>query len=345
MSRLIPIDGALGEGGGQVLRTALSLSMLTGQGFEMTRIRAGRLRPGLQSQHLAAVRAAALASGAKVGGAFEGSPDLRFEPAGLSPGEFRFDLATAGATTLVAQTILVPLATAAQPSRLEVTGGTHVPASPSYEYLARHWAAVVAELGLTLRADLRKAGFLPSGGGELVAEVEPWSRPAALRLEERGALVSLRGLSGASRLKGSVAERQQEAVQRLLWEERRLEVAWEILSPTSASPGSYLYLEATFEKARAAFSFLGERGVRPEGMGDRAARRFLRFLEAEGAVDGPLADQLAVPLAAARGGGIVTTDEVTRHLETSAATLSSFGIPSRTWGRRGGPGGLEVERC
>jgi RNA 3'-terminal phosphate cyclase (ATP) len=238
MPRLIPIDGALGEGGGQLIRAALSLSMLTGQGFEMTRIRAGRLRPGLGSQHLAAVRAAALASGAKVGGVFEGSPDLRFEPGALNPGEFRFDLATAGAATLVAQTILVPLATAAEASRLEVTGGTHVPASPSYEYLARHWAAVVAGLGLSARFDLRKAGFFPSGGGELVADVEPWSRPAALRLEERGALVSLRGVSGAARLKGNVAERQQDAVQRLLWEERRLEVDWEIVSPTSASPGS-----------------------------------------------------------------------------------------------------------
>jgi RNA 3'-terminal phosphate cyclase (ATP) len=345
MSRLIPIDGSGGEGGGQLLRSALSLSMLTSQGFEMTRIRAGRLRPGLGSHHLAAVRAAALASGAKVGGAFEGSPDLRFEPGALSPGEFRFDLATAGAATLVAQTLLVPLAAAGQASRLEVTGGTHVPASPSYEYLARHWTAVVAEVGLTLRLELRKAGFFPSGGGEIVAEVEPWSRPAALRLEARGALVSLRGVSGASRLKGSVAERQRDAVQSLLWEERRLEVAWEIQSPPSASPGSYLYLEATFEKSRAAFGFLGERGVRPEAMGDRAARRFLRFLEAEGAVDGPLADQLALPVAAARSGGLVTTDEVTRHLETVAATLSLFGMPARTWGRRGGPGGLEVDRC
>lgn len=345
MSRLIPIDGDQGEGGGQVLRTALALSMLTGQGFEITRIRAGRLRPGLRPQHLAAVRAAAMACGAKVGGVFEGSPDLRFEPGPLTAGEFRFDIATAGATTLVAQTILVPLATASEASQLEITGGTHVPASPSFDFLARHWAAVMSDLGLGLRFDLRKAGFHPPGGGEIRAEVQPWTRPATLRLEDRGALVALRGVSGAARLKGDVAERQRDAVRSLLWEQRRLEAEWEIAAPPAASPGSYLYLEAVFEKSRAAFGFLGERGVRPETMGDRAARRFLRFLEAEGAVDGRLADQLAVPLAAARGGGLVTTDEVTRHLETVAGLLSLFGISARTWGRRGGAGGLEVARC
>ena len=343
MSRLIPIDGA--EGGGQRLRAALSLSMLTGQGFEMTRIRAGRLRPGLGPDHTAAVRAAALACGAKVGGAFEGSPDLRFEPGALVPGEFRFDLATAGAATLVALTVLVPLAAAPEPSRLEVTGGTHVPASPTADYLARHWRAVVAGLGLDARVELRKAGFRPSGGGEILVEVLPRSRPASMSLEQRGALVAVRGLSGAPRLKGDVAERVRDAARGRLWEERRLEVEWEIVSPASASPGSYLYLEAVFEQTRAAFAFLGERGVRPESVGDRAARRLLRFLEAEGAVDGRLADQLAVPLAAAGGGGIVTTDEVTSHLETVSATLTHFGIPSRTWGRRGGPGGLEVGRC
>jgi RNA 3'-terminal phosphate cyclase (ATP) len=319
--------------------------MLTGQGFEISRIREGRLRPGLRPQHLAAVRAAAMACGAKVGGVFEGSPDMRFEPGALAPGEFRFDIATAGAATLVAQTVVVPLATALEGSRLEVTGGTHVPASPSFDYLARHWAAVVADLGLNVRLDLRKAGFLPSGGGEITAAVEPWSRPATLRLEERGVLVALRGVSGAARLKGNVAERQRDAVQNLLWEERRLEVDWEVAAPMAASPGAFLYLEAIFEKSRAAFGFLGERGVRPEGMGDRGARRFLRFLESDGAVDGRLADQLALPLAAARGGGLVTTDEVTRHLEAVAATLCLFGIPSRTWGRRGGPGGLEVGAC
>ena len=148
MARLIPVDGAQGEGGGQVLRTALALSAVTGQGFEITKIRERRARPGLRPQHLAAVRAASLICQAKVGGAYDGSPDLRFEPGALTSGRFRLEIATAGAATLVMQTIVAPLATTAEASQVEVTGGTHVPSSPSYHYLARHWAAVVARLGL-----------------------------------------------------------------------------------------------------------------------------------------------------------------------------------------------------
>jgi RNA 3'-terminal phosphate cyclase (ATP) len=343
-SRLISLDGSQGEGGGQIVRTALALSAVTGQGFEITRIRAGRVVPGLRPQHLAAVRAAALACGARVGGAFDGSPDLRFEPGPLAAGDFRFEIATAGAATLVLQTVLLSLATAAQPSRVEVTGGTHVPTSPSFHYLDRHWRAVIARLGVAMTLSLTRAGFYPPGGGEVRAEVTPWSRPASLALEERGALVAVHGTSGASRLKGEVARRQRDAAQSVLWESRRLEAAWDVIDVPAASPGSFLLLEAVFEQGRAAFGFVGQRGLRAEVLGDRAARKLLKFLDGEGAVDPHLADQLGVPLALSGGGGRVTTSEVTSHLETVAGVIAQFGIPARTWGRRGGPGGLEVGR-
>ena len=343
-TRLISIDGSQGEGGGQIVRTALALSAVTGQGFEITRIRAGRAVPGLRPQHLAAIRAATLACGARVGGSFDGSPDLRFEPGPVAAGDFRFEIATAGAVTLVLQTVLLPLATAAQPSRVEVTGGTHVPASPSFHYLTSHWRAVVERLGVAVTLTLARAGFYPPGGGEVHAEIQPWSRPASLSLEKRGALVAIRGTSGASRLTGDVARRQADAARELLWERRRLESAWDVVEVPASSPGSFLLLEAVFEESRAAFGFLGQRGLRAELIGDRAARTLIKFLEGEGAVDPHLADQLALPLALAGGGGRVTTTEVTRHLETVAGVVSRFGIPARTWGRRGGPGGLEVER-
>jgi RNA 3'-terminal phosphate cyclase (ATP) len=345
MARLIPIDGAQGEGGGQVLRTALALAAVTGQGFEIANIRARRSRPGLRPQHLAAVRAASLVCQAKVGGAFDGSPDLRFEPGAMTSGSFRFEIATAGAATLVMQTIVAPLATAAESSRVEVTGGTHVPASPSYDYLARHWAAVVARLGLRAQFELARAGFYPPGGGEIRAEVAPWTRPASLSLERRGELVEIIGTSGAGKVKNDVAARQAEAARERLWEARRLESRWNVVDMPAASPGSFLLLEAVFEESRAAFGFLGERGVRAEILGDRAARTLLGFLDTEAAVDPHLADQLAVPLAVARGGGRVTTNVVTAHLETVAAVVGLFGIGARTWGRRGGPGGLEVDPC
>jgi RNA 3'-terminal phosphate cyclase (ATP) len=211
--------------------------------------------------------------------------------------------------------------------------------------LARHWASAVAWLGLEVKVQLVRAGFYPAGGGELRAEVSPWRESGALRLEARGALLAVRGLSGAGRLRGEVARRQCDAAQNRLWEERRIEADWEVQDTApAASPGSFLLLEAVFEAGRAAFCFLGERRLPAERLGDRAARRLLRFLEEdEGAVDPHLADQLALPMAL-RAGGRVTTCEVTSHLETVAEVLSLFGVPARTLGRRGGPGALEVER-
>jgi RNA 3'-terminal phosphate cyclase (ATP) len=344
MARFIPIDGARGEGGGQILRTALALSTVTGQAFEITRIRANRPIPGLRPQHLAAVRAAALVSNARVGGAFDGSPDLRFEPGQLTPGEFKFEIATAGALTLVLQTVLGPLARAGgEKSRVSVTGGTHVPASPSFDYLANHWAAVVERLGLRVTARLERAGFYPRGGGSASAEVQPWSaEPEPLVLEERGPLLAIRGTAGVGRLKPELAAAMRQAAQDRLWEARRLESSWEEPNVPAASPGSFLLLEAVFERSRAAFGFIGQKGVRPDVLGDRAARTLLKFLGGEGAVDPHLADQLAVPMALSGKGGRATTTEVSLHLETVAEIVSLFGVPARTWGRRGGPGGIEV---
>ena len=291
------------------------------------------------------MRAASLVCDAKVGGAYDGSPDLRFEPGPLASGDFRFEIATAGAATLVLQTILAPLATTAATSRVEVTGGTHVPRSPSYDYLARHWAAAVARMGLSPRFQLVRAGFYPPGGGEMRAEVPPWPRPAGLVMDRRGALVAVRGTSGAGRVKGDVARRQAEAARTRLWEARRLESDWDVLEVPSASPGSFLLLEVVFEESRAAFSYLGERGLRAEVLGDRAARALLAFLDGEGAVDAHLADQLAVPFAVGGGGGRVTTSAVTTHLETVASVLDAFGFHARVDGRLGGPGTFEVDKC
>lgn len=342
---LIPIDGAQGEGGGQVLRTALTLAAVTGQGFEISRIRARRSRPGLRPQHLAAVRAASMCCQAEVHGAFDGSPDLRFEPGPVAAGSFDFEIGTAGATTLVLQTVLPVAAMAEDTSRFAVSGGTHVPLSPSFHFLARHWRPVVEQLGLRPRLELDRAGFVPRGEGRVRAEVGAWKRPATLDLSRRGALLEVRGLSGDARLKGDVARRQADAAQALLWERLRLEGQWDVVELPSSSPGSCLQVEAVFENGRAAFSVLGERGVRAEVLGERVARRVLGFLDQEEAsVDPWLADQLAVPMALARGGGRLTTSEVTSHLDTVASVLGLFGIGASTFGRKGGPGGLEVER-
>jgi RNA 3'-terminal phosphate cyclase (ATP) len=342
---LIALDGGQGESGGQVLRAALALAAATGQGFTMSRIRERRPRPGLRPDHVAAVRAAALVCGARVNGAFDGSPDLRFEPGPVVGGEFRFELGSTGAVAPVLQLVAPALARAAEPGRLVVTGGTHPPVAPALDYLARHWAAAVEPVGIRCTATLERAGFGPRGGGEARARVEGTGSPSPLALDERGPLVELRGLSGAGKLKGGVAIRQADGARHHLWEAKRLEAKWELVDWKADAPGSFLLLEAVFEKSRAAFGFLGERRVQPDALGERAARRLLHFLdEEEGAVDPFLADQLVVPMALGRGGR-VTTPAVSAHLESVVAVVGAFGLPARIWGRHGGPGGVEVSAC
>lgn len=345
MARLIPLDGGAGEGGGQILRAALSLSAATGQGFEIRGVRARRARPGLRPQHVAAARAAALACDARASGVYEGSPVVRFEPGRPRAGEFRFEIETAGAATLVLQTLLPPLALAEAPSRVEVAGGTHVPASPSAAYLERHWAPCVGALGLKAALRVADAGFHPKGGGELRAAVSPWARPqAGLDWTRRGELLGATIVSGAARLRGDVAERQAQAARARLWEALRLDAEVVVETPRAPGPGSYLMLTAAFERGRAGFGVLGQRGVRSEVLGDRAARRLLKFLDGDAAVDPWLADQLAVPLALSGAGGRLATSEVTRHLESVAAVLRAFGVDAATWGATGDAGGLEVGR-
>ena len=342
---LLPLDASAVEASGQQLRAALALSAATGQGFEATRIRAGSLQPGLRPDQVAVARAVALVCGAKVSGLFEGSPDLRFEPQAVEPGDFRFDLATAAPLTLVLQALALPLARAAETSRAFVSGGTHVPESPLFHYLAQHWAAAVEPLGLRCAPSLLRAGFHPRGGGEAEMTVQPWAPPGAFfALEDRGPLLELRGTSGGARDRGGAVARQRQAAEHALWESRRLTSTWHELELSAASPGAFVMIEAVFERSRAAFSFLGQSGVRAEALGARAARAVLKFLEGEAAVDPFLADQLALPLALAGCGGRIATSEVTRHLETVVAVLRLFGWKAETWGRHGGPGGVEVLR-
>lgn len=340
---LIAIDGSgpLGEGSG--LRSALTLAAATGRGFQMTRIRSGEPRSGLTGTQVTAVRALALACGARTGGAFDGSPDLRFEPGLVSPGEYAFDIVGAAAATPVLQAMTVALAAARQSSRVSLTGGTHVAGSPSYHYLAGPWAATVARLGYSMKIELVRAGFAPAGGGRIVATVEPRRTvESPLAFEERGELVAVRGVSVDARARTPLAERQRAAAAERLWESRRMEAEWETGTVPSDSPGAAILLSATFERGCAGFSLLAERGGRAEVLGDRAARLLLKLLDGEAAVDPHLADQLAVPLAVAGCGGRIATAAVSRQLVAVAAVLGHFGFDARLSGREGAPGLLEV---
>ncbi len=342
MSAVIPLDGASGEGGGQILRAALALSVASGQGFHVTGVRAGRTRPGLRPQHLAAVRAVAMASGATVTHAFEGSLQLRFEPGPATAGDYAFEIGTAGSVTLVLQALVPALSRATERSRVRVAGGTHVPSAPPWEYFFGPFAQTASLAGQRLDGRMVRPGLFPRGGGDVRVDVLPGVRPEEpLDLSRRGALVSIHGHAGSVRLPGT-AERMRDAATQELWERQRLEASWHVDERwRSDSPGAWVLVEAVFERGRAAFGALFDRRSRPESVGARVARELLHFLEREEAVDPHLADQLVVPMALGRGGRALTS-EVTLHLQTVVDVARAFGIEARVDGRVGGPGLVEV---
>jgi RNA 3'-terminal phosphate cyclase (ATP) len=325
--KMIEIDGSWGEGGGQILRSALTLAVLTGKAVRIDDIRAGRRKPGLMAQHLQAVRAAAAVSGARVEGARQGSGALVFEAAGVKAGEYRFDIGTAGSVALVLQTVLLPLAAGGGFSRVTVTGGTHVPWSPSYHYLSRIWFPCLRRLGMKAEISMSRAGFYPRGGGLVSAAVRPALPKAPLRLTDPGRLLSVRILSAVANLDESIAERQsRQALSRLEGCGAPLQV--EHLSMPAPGPGTMLMVQGEFEHSRCGYAALGERGKPAERVADEAVDRFLAFLASGAAVDEHLADQMLIPLALAPGTSELRSARVTRHLLTNAWIIGQF-LPAK----------------
>lgn len=322
---MIVIDGSIGEGGGQVLRSALSLSLLTGQAFTMTNIRINRPRPGLCAQHLSAVQAAAKISRARVEGDRKGSLEIHFSPGPVMPGDYHFDIGTAGSTSLVLQTLLLPLALAPGASWLTVTGGTHVPWSPCFHYLDWHWRRLLSRMGVRFDLTLVRAGFYPQGGGEIQASIPGSARIQGIDLDTRGKLLRVVGLSAVANLPLDIAERQRRQVLRRLQPlVSKVEIAIEIESFAAWSKGTLLLLLAEFEHSQACYFALGERGKPAERVADEALDNLASFLNQEGSVDAWLADQLLLPMAMASGSSVLSTCEVTRHLLTNTEVICYF---------------------
>ena len=188
---MLVIDGAMGEGGGQILRSALALSLCLNKPFRITNIRANRDKPGLRPQHLVAVQAAAKIADAKVDGATKSSQLLEFIPGSIKPGEYSFDIGTAGSTTLVLQTILPALLTAAQPSTIQLHGGTHNPLAPPFDFFQQAFVPLLNRMGPRIKTHLQRPGFYPVGGGIVAVTIEPVAKLQPLKIVERGALLTL----------------------------------------------------------------------------------------------------------------------------------------------------------
>lgn len=324
---MIDVDGSQGEGGGQVLRSALSLSLLTQVPIRVSRIRARRPRPGLMPQHLKAVEAAAAVGGATVDGAELGSQSLVFEPEGVGSGRFRFDIGTAGSVSLVLQTIAVPLCAAQSDSQVTVHGGTHVPWSPCFHYLELQWGHYMRRIGCDIALRQEYAGFYPGGGGIIHAAIRPCPAFKPLALTARGPLKRILGISAVALLDMRIAERQREQILRRCsgW---GMGVEITVLNMAARSPGAAVVLLAEFEHSQCCFYALGRRGKPAERVADEAVEQLNGFLATDGAIDPYLADQLVLPLACAAGMSELRTAEITSHLLTNARIIEQF-LPAK----------------
>jgi RNA 3'-terminal phosphate cyclase (ATP) len=336
------VDGSFGEGGGQILRTSLSLSAITGRPFTIGNIRLNRKPPGLRPQHLLSVTSAGEVCGARVSGADVGAREISFEPGALRSGAYRFDVGTAGATALVLQTLFFPLALGGGESEVGITGGTHVPMSPCYHYLAMQWLPALRRIGFDAEVEMSKAGFFPQGGGRIRARISPRDSLRPLRLTERGRLKQITGISAIANLPLHIAERQRDrAVSRL--RAKDLDPAIQIIQMPSPGKGTMLLLFAEFEHATSCHFSLGAIGKRAERVADEACDEFLEFLSIEAAVERHLADQLLVPLALLQGESMYTTDKITPHLLTNAEIVKMFlAVEIVIEGEPGRPGKVAV---
>ena len=325
---MIEIDGSYGEGGGQVLRTSLSLAALSGEPLVIRNIRAGRPKAGLAAQHVTCVRAAAAICGAEVRGDEIGSGTVEFTPARVTPGEYQFDVGTvqasAGSACLVLQTLLPPLLFAGGPSQLRLRGGTHVPWSPSADYIMYAFVPAIRACGAQVEVQTVRGGWYPRGGGEIEALIEPLAVPLSpCEFVHRGDIRRLTLASVVSRgLPERIAGRQLQGLRETAGPLPTL--ARDITTTLDGGPGTAALVAAEFGSGYAGFGALGERGKPAETVGAEAGRAFAGFMATAAGVDPHLADQLMLYLALAEGHSCVTTPELTLHQQTNAWVISQF---------------------
>ena len=323
MGAFFEIDGARGEGGGQVLRTSLALSMATGRAVRLRRVRANRPKPGLLRQHLTALRAAAAISGARVAGDELGSGEVEFTPGPVRAGEYRFAVGSAGSTTLVLQTVLLPLALCGGASVVHIEGGTHNRSAPPFEFLDGSYLPLLRRMGFDVEARLVRAGFEPAGGGELEVRIGRPGTPAFLDLSRRGELGERRGIVRIANLPMRIAEEERAMLARLLaWPSNCIAIHDDSSSP---GPGNVVSLHVRAGDVGHVFTSFARMGLPARRVAKLAAVQLQRFLAGDAAVDEHLADQLLLPLALGAGGRLGLRAP-SSHAATNLDLLAAWGF-------------------
>lgn len=318
---MINIDGAEGEGGGQVVRNACALSLVTGQPFRITNVRGKRDKPGLMRQHVTAIEAALAIGGAHAEGISVGSSEITFTPGRVTPGDYQFAVGTAGSTGLVFQTVLMPLLLADAPSRLVLEGGTHNMLAPPFDFISRCFVPVVRRLGAQVEMRLIRHGFYPRGGGRIEVDIVPCAL-SPIDCTDRGALQSVSASALVAALAFDIADREIKTARKLLpdWPDEAFSVRQ---LPEEQGPGNALLLEATFEHGCEIVTGFGKLGVSAESLAKTAAHRMAGFLATDAFAGPYLADQLLLPFALADGGSF-TTVKLSQHSLTAADIIERF---------------------
>ena len=326
-AEMITIDGSKGEGGGQILRTSIGLSAVSGKAIRIERIRAGREKPGLMRQHLTAMKAAAEICDAEMIGAELQSQTLQFQPGPVRPGSYEFRVGTAGSATLVLQTVLPALIQAEAPSEIIIEGGTHNQWAPPFDYLQRVFLPLLNRMGPAVEASLERYGFFPAGGGRIHVTIQPAKMLTGLNLLERGAAVSKSARILISNLPLNIAEREAERLARRL----NLQPNEISIDPITADgPGNLVFAELSYEHVTELATGFGRVGTSAEHVAEETVQQIREYLKSPAPVGEYLADQILLPLAMSaaqpytvrtKRGGAFRTHKLSRHTTTQIDIL------------------------
>ncbi|NLX11884.1 MAG: RNA 3'-phosphate cyclase [Chloroflexi bacterium] len=321
---MITLDGSRGEGGGQIVRTAVTLSCIIGTPVRIENIRAGRSPAGLRAQHVAAVQAAASICNAEMDGVEVRSETITFTPGGaVRAGEYEWSIGTAGSAPLVVQTVLLPLALAKGESTIRVYGGTHVPFSPSGHYLRDVYVPMLLSLGADVETYMDSFGWVPEGGGAIVARTGGGAQLKGVMLLNRGLIERIIGTAVVNNLPSHIPQRMANRATNLL-ETIGAPLDIRPLRARGASTGAGIFLTVEYNNGRGGFDALGRKGLPSEAVADQAVTPLLAFHDSGAAVDAHLADQLVLPLALAEGESAFSTTTCTEHLRTNIEVVRAF---------------------
>jgi len=316
------IDGSAGEGGGQILRTSLALACITGKSLHIENIRAARRNPGLAKQHLSCVRAVCEICDGQCRGADLRSSVLDFQPAPVRSGDFNFDIGSAGSASLVIQTVLPALFLADKPSTVTVTGGTHNPLAPPFDFLSETFLPAIAAAGFRGDCKLIKHGFYPAGGGKITFDIQPWQKSTdrIINICEPGKELEIHARIYTAKLPPHIAQRQRKLLLQSGLNIRNVE---HIEVTDSDGPGNCVMIRLLGGERTTVFTAFGMRGKRSEEVISEVVNLAEDFLSSGAAIDRFLADQLLIYMAIAKAGSF-TTNELSSHLKTNMEVIKKF---------------------